>query len=174
MNPLAIIVLLYQGYRCKARRSGLHIVRSDFFQKSEFIHSVAPPFQPQPACAGLASDNGIGSDLDCLAAPTMMITGNLLAFRVSWSSYYENTPPSAPTGVYLLFGHGSHFSSILAEACWDSQRLSCPSASESFLRENFLLTFSFPFDIFWGEELLFMCEPLPVAVEGTTPWAALF
>ena len=44
------------------RWSGLHIVRSDFFQKSELIHFVAPPFQPRPAFAGLASDSKRGSE----------------------------------------------------------------------------------------------------------------
>ena len=51
------------------RRSGLYIVRSDFFQKSELIHSVVPPCQPRPACAGCASDKKTGSDLDCSTAP---------------------------------------------------------------------------------------------------------
>ena len=51
------------------RRSKLCIACSDFFQKSERTHSDAPPFQPRPACAGLASDDGNGSDLNCLTAP---------------------------------------------------------------------------------------------------------
>ena len=51
------------------RRSKLCIACSDFFQKSERTHSDAPPFQPRPACAGLASDDENGSDLSCSTAP---------------------------------------------------------------------------------------------------------
>ena len=51
------------------RRSKLCIACSDFFQKSERTHSAAPPFQPRPACAGLASDDESCSDLNCLTAP---------------------------------------------------------------------------------------------------------
>ena len=62
----------HTGYRNRTpapRRSKLCIACSDFFQKSERTHAVAPPFQPRPACAGLASDNENGSDLNCLTAP---------------------------------------------------------------------------------------------------------
>ena len=51
------------------RRSKLCIACSDFFQKSERTHAAAPPFQPRPAYAGLASDDENGSDLNCLTAP---------------------------------------------------------------------------------------------------------
>ena len=58
------------------RRSKLCIACSDFFQKSERTHSAAPPFQPRPACAGLASDDENSLDLDCIGAPIR--TGRLL------------------------------------------------------------------------------------------------
>ena len=50
-------------------RSKLCIACSDFFQKSERTHSAAPPFQPRPSGAGLASEDSNGSDLYCLTAP---------------------------------------------------------------------------------------------------------
>ena len=51
------------------RRSKLCIACSDFFQKSERTHSAAPPFQPRSACAGLASDDENGLDLNCITSP---------------------------------------------------------------------------------------------------------
>ena len=45
-----------------ARRRGLHIVRDDFYlKKSSLIHSVAPPFQIEPAVLGF--DLVLGADL---------------------------------------------------------------------------------------------------------------
>ena len=38
------------------------------FQVGASFVSLAPTFQPRPACAGLASDDENGSDLNCLAA----------------------------------------------------------------------------------------------------------
>jgi len=63
------------------RRSKLCITCSDFFQKSERTHSAAPPFQPRPACAGLASDDENGSNQNCLTAPKKFEPGSLPALH---------------------------------------------------------------------------------------------
>lgn len=61
-------------------RSKLCIACSDFFEKSERTHAAAPPFQPRPACAGLASDGENGSVMDCLSAPIKRGGQSLLFF----------------------------------------------------------------------------------------------
>ena len=68
------------------RRSKLCIACSDFFQKSERTHAAAPPFQPRPACAGLASDDENSSDMNCSTAPSPKSLESLgvLGFFVCW------------------------------------------------------------------------------------------
>ena len=59
----------WRFHRIGERRSRLCIACSGFFQKSERTqHAAAPPFQPRPACAGLAADDETDSDVDCVNA----------------------------------------------------------------------------------------------------------
>ncbi len=88
------------------RRSKLCIACSDFFQKSERTHAAAPPFQPRPACAGLASDDEHGSDIDCSTAPKqynpnlVFPVGDGFGFIVFFSKITESTTPKG--SVFLI------------------------------------------------------------------------
>ena len=99
------------------RRSKLCIACSDFFQKSERTYAAAPPFQPRPACAGLASDDENGSDIDCSTAPKKTPLG------VFFLCYKSKIRTDLNAGVRLSVSEILHrIAAILSELCWRKRK----------------------------------------------------